>query len=98
MASVSRRTFLTRSSAAVAAAGIASAIPALPAAVTSLGADAPAVDETVTAADAEWADAAGPLIAHVRDLSTGEIGLFNGTREVVTRDPQLALRLFRALR
>ena len=37
-----------------------------------------------------------PLVAHVRDLSTGEIGIFNGTREVVFNDPQLAARLFRA--
>jgi hypothetical protein len=35
-------------------------------------------------------------VAHVRDLSTGEIGIFNGTREVVLKDPQLAARLFRA--
>lgn len=97
MSPVSRRAFLTRSSAAVAAAGLASALPALPAAMSSVSAEAPAVDDTVTAADAELAESAGPLIAHVRDLSTGEIGLFNGTREVVTRDPQLALRLFRAL-
>ncbi len=39
-----------------------------------------------------------PLVAHVRDLSTGEIGIFNGTREVVFKDPQLAARLFHAAR
>jgi hypothetical protein len=37
-------------------------------------------------------------VAHVRDLSTGEIGIFNGTREVVFKDPQLAARLFHAAR
>jgi len=34
----------------------------------------------------------------VRDLATGEIGLFSGTREIVFRDPSLAARLFRATR
>ena len=42
------------------------------------------------------ADNTAPLIAHVRDLATGEIGVFNGTREIVVRDPQLARRILRA--
>jgi len=28
-----------------------------------------------------------PLVAHVRDLATGEIGLFSGTREIVLPRP-----------
>ncbi len=39
-----------------------------------------------------------PLVAHVRDLSTGEISLFNGTQEVIVRNPQLANQLARAAR
>ena len=39
-----------------------------------------------------------PLVAHVRDLATGEIGLFSGTREIVFHDPALAARLFHATR
>jgi hypothetical protein len=31
-------------------------------------------------------------------MSTGEISVFNGTREVILRDPQLAGRLARAAR
>ena len=38
-----------------------------------------------------------PLVAHVRDLATGEIGLFSGTREITLLDPQLAARLARAI-
>jgi hypothetical protein len=98
MAEVSRRAFLTRSTAAVAAAGLATALPALPAAVSAVDAQAPAVDDSVSAADTELAASAGPIIAQVRDLASGEIGVFNGTREVIYRDPQLALRLLRALR
>lgn len=33
------------------------------------------------------------LIAHVRDVSTGEIAVMVGTREVIHRDPALAGRL-----
>ena len=36
-----------------------------------------------------------PLIAHIRDLATGEIGLFSGTSEITVLDPQLAASLFR---
>jgi hypothetical protein len=36
-------------------------------------------------------------VAHIRDLSTGEIGLFSGTREIILHDPQLAARLARAV-
>jgi hypothetical protein len=39
----------------------------------------------------------GPLVAHVKDLSTGEIGVYMGTSEVTFRDPQLAAKLYRAV-
>jgi hypothetical protein len=39
-----------------------------------------------------------PLIAHVRDLSTGEITVYMGENEYTYRDQQLASRLFRATR
>ncbi|HUC38255.1 MAG TPA: hypothetical protein VMR97_14165 [Acidimicrobiales bacterium] len=95
MAPFSRRLFLLRSSLAAASVAVA------PALVESLGpaaSDAPAADEAVTGADAGAAGLTEPLVAHVKDLSTGEISLFSGTREFVTRDPQLAGRLFRAAR
>jgi hypothetical protein len=41
---------------------------------------------------------AEPLIAHVRDFSTGEIGLMIGTREVIYRDRELAHHLMRTAR
>jgi hypothetical protein len=37
-----------------------------------------------------------PLIAHVVDASTGEINLYQGTEQIVTRNPQLAQALLRA--
>jgi hypothetical protein len=100
MTGFSRRSFLKTGSAAAVAAGAISSLPALPAlvgAVESQGpGDANAAEGAV--ADAEPAALSEPLIAHVRDLATGEIGLFSGTRGITLIDPQLAARLARALR
>jgi len=106
MASFSRRAFLARSSMVAAAAGVASAIPGLTNVLGAAQTEAPAVDGAVadtatldaTDAGVGVADSGAPLVAHVRDLSTGEIAVFNGTREVIVRDPQLANNLFRAAR
>jgi hypothetical protein len=103
MNEVSRRSFLKGGSAAVVAAGAISSIPGLPAIVGALETQAPA---DAGAADAAAAGAAAsdteapaalsePLVAHVRDVTTGEIGLFSGTREITVLNPQLA-RLIRA--
>ncbi len=99
MAQVSRRSFLRNSGLAVAGAGVMSQIPLLSSLVGATEADGPAAADAATAGtDAGAASLTEPLVAHVRDLSTGEIGIFNGTREVVLKDPQLAARLFRAAR
>jgi hypothetical protein len=89
MKPIERRAFLTRGSMVVAAAGVFTAVPGL---TTGLGAVEPDAAETETLTMDE------PLVAHVRDLATGEIGLFSGTREIVFHDPSLAARLFRATR
>ncbi|HTZ08772.1 MAG TPA: twin-arginine translocation signal domain-containing protein [Acidimicrobiales bacterium] len=94
---VSRRTFLGRGSLAVAAAGVLSSVPGLSGLLGTAEADGPAADAGVTDAGAA-AQLDEPLVAHVRDAATGEISVFNGTREVVLRDPQLAGRLVRAVR
>jgi 3-oxoacyl-ACP reductase-like protein len=102
MPGVTRRTFLGRGSLAVAAAGVLSSVPGLSGLIGAGETEAPAADASVAGADAgAGAGAANltePLVAHVRDLSTGEMSLFNGTREVIVRDPQLANRLLRAAR
>jgi hypothetical protein len=99
MSEFSRRSFLKTGSAAVVAAGAISALPGLPAVIgvveTQGPADAGAADAAVTDAD-NSAVMSEPLIAHVRDLATGEIGLFSGAREITVLDPQLAARLIRA--
>lgn len=39
---------------------------------------------------------AGPVVAHVRDMRTGDVDLFVGTRQIRVRDTELAARLARA--
>jgi hypothetical protein len=100
MSEVSRRLFLKGGSAAVIAAGAISAIPGFPAVLgvveTQGSADVGAADAAVTDSGAS-AVLSEPLIAHVRDLATGEIGLFSGTREITLLDPRLAARLVGAI-
>jgi hypothetical protein len=100
MAGVSRRTFLGRGSIAVAAAGVLSSVPGLSGLLSAGETEAPAADASVVGGDAGAgaANLSDPLVAHVRDLSTGEISVFNGTREVIVRNPQLASQLARAVR
>jgi hypothetical protein len=91
---LSRRLFLTRSSLTVVAAGVASAMPALPSVVTSAEAEAPAAEEEVS----ETESLAAPLVAHVKNLQTGEVSLYSGEREINILDRGLAARLFNAMK
>ncbi|MFI5046155.1 MAG: twin-arginine translocation signal domain-containing protein [Acidimicrobiia bacterium] len=95
MAGIDRRNFLTRSSIVVAAAGVAAAVPGVASGLVATEAEAPAVESTIEGEDGALTE---PLVAHVRDLASGEIGVFSGTREIVVHDPGLASRLFRATR
>jgi hypothetical protein len=95
MEPINRRLFLMRGSMAVAAAGVATAIPLTPA-LTAAETEAPAADAAVESGAA--GTMSEPLVAHVRDLASGEIGIYSGTREVTFHDPGLASRLFNATR
>jgi len=84
-----------------AAAGAASTLPGITSMLGAAQTEAPAADGVASeVADAGLgaADASAPLVAQVRDLSTGEVGVFNGLREVIVRDPQLANSILRAAR
>jgi hypothetical protein len=75
---------------------MASVAAAMPAALVAAG---DASHGAVSAVPAELSEASAltqPLIAHVRDLSTGQISLFLGTREITVQDPHLAAHLFNA--
>ena len=76
-------------------AGVASAVPGLATGLAATGAEAPAAESEITGDAAAMTE---PLVVHVKDLASGEIGLYSGTREVVVHDPGLASRIFNASR
>jgi hypothetical protein len=95
---MSRRAFLVRGSLATAAVGVAGSVPGLGSLLTTGASDAPEVEPEVAGAGEDAGAVASPLLAHVKDLATGEISLFQGEQEVVVRNPALARQLFSALR
>jgi hypothetical protein len=86
MAELTRRTFLTHASIGVAAGAVTGGLAALP----RLSEEALGPVDMPAAAATESVDG---LIAHVRNVSTGEVALMVGTREVIHRDRPLAARL-----
>ncbi len=88
MEPTSRRSFLRNTSIAVAAAGVATALPTT--AAHALDHHAPPVPDDATA------DV--PVVAHVRDLRRGEVVLYTGEREVAVTDKRLASLLYHATR
>lgn len=99
-AGFSRRVFLVRGSLAAGAAAVVGSIPNVGSLLTSAESDAPAAEGgAASAASAASAATAGaelsssasePIIAHVVDAGTGEINLYQGTAQVVVRNPGLA--------
>jgi hypothetical protein len=90
MKDLTRRRFLANGSLGVALAGIAAFVPLLSGAL-KLPIVAP---KGVRPGNV----ARGPLVAHVRDLATGEIAFLVGSERFVIRDPELAVRLHTAAR
>jgi hypothetical protein len=82
--------FLKRGSIAVAMAGMATSTPLLTGATSEATTEAAALPE--------GAQLTEPVVAHLRDLTTGEINVFVGNRQVVVNDPRLAHAIFRASR
>jgi len=93
----SRRSML-RGAAGIGAAGLAaSAIGGLAAApaLAATGRPAAAADKAA-GPRAQRADAAEPVVVHVRDARTGELDVFRGTTQFRLRDRDLAARLLQA--
>lgn len=95
---LSRRTFLRRGTITAAAVGIAGSVPGLSGLLASGASEAPAAGADASELDSEAGALTEPLVAHVKDLSSGEISLFQGEREVLVRDPALARRLVSSAR
>jgi hypothetical protein len=85
MAELTRRSFITRTSMGVAGGVLAGAL------ATEMV--RPGAEQLGGLQLPSNAAATEPLIAHVRDLKTGEIALMVGTREVIYKDRELAARL-----
>jgi hypothetical protein len=99
MPGLSRRSFLGRSSLALAAGGLATALPGLGSILEAAPAEAPEIEGAASEGEVAVAnDLDGPMIAHVKDLRTGEISVYQGEQEVSFKDPGLAARLYRASR
>lgn len=95
MMALSRRMFLKRGSMAVAMAGVATSLPML----AEVGSGASSSEASSAASDVpEGFQMSENLVAHVRDLGTGEINLFIGERQITLNDPGLARALFQATR
>ena len=95
MEQVNRRTFMKQATAAVGVAGVAATMPALPRALSTgsglvLG-PTPQADEVSSGSKLDE-----PVVAHVANLSTGEIHLFFGQQKVTRHDRSLAAQLVKA--
>ena len=98
MENVSRRGLLRNGSLAVMGVSLVGAVPAFSAGLAPKASDASAADPSPESADPlKGASMDGPLVAHVKNLRTGEIGVYMGTSEVTFRDPRLAAKLYRAV-
>lgn len=86
MTNLTRRSFLKQTSVSTATLGLLPCLAAMP--------DSPQATTPGVAA----APFSGPIIAHVSDLSMGEVTLLVGAREIIFRDPQLVAHLMKAAR
>lgn len=93
---MNRRAFIARSGAAAAALSAAVLVPSQLVGAATRSPETPSASgiEPLAATGAEIATT--PIIAHVRDVTTGEIALFFGERETTLHDRALALGLARA--
>lgn len=96
--SLSRRSFLRRGTFTAGAIAVAGSVPGLSALVAGTTANAPTVEAGVDDVGDDAGPLSEPLIAQVKDVTTGEMSLFQGNREVVVRIPELARSLLSAAR
>ena len=90
MAKLSRRTLIKRTSIGVAGVATLGTLTAVP----SLAAVAAPLEHST--AEQTTVEHSGPMVVHVRNFSTGEIGVMYGEKEVILRDPALVMRLLHA--
>jgi len=89
MEKLTRRGFLHQTSIGVTATGMLAVAPHL--ADISTSPEATAAEQAPTVL-------AEPMLAHIRDVTTGELSVLVGTREVIYRDPEFVMRLLKTVR
>jgi hypothetical protein len=100
---MSRRAVLRAGTIGAAAVGAVTAFPSLLGELTAAGPEvsAGASDATAVATDAEALSASSfeePIVAHIKDASSGDMSLYVGEREIPYRDPALVHKLIRVAR
>jgi len=93
MADVTRRGFIKKTSVGAVALGTMATVPG-----TGMGMTAAHAAAGHPATDLTAAELREPLVAHVRNVASGEIAVMVGEREVIIQDRELAARLARAAR
>ncbi|HUC15212.1 MAG TPA: hypothetical protein VMS00_12235 [Acidimicrobiales bacterium] len=100
-AGISRRVFLVRGSLVAGAAAVVGSVPGLGNVLLAGEEDSPGVGAAAEAGAAGSAEvspevaAGGPIVAHIINASTGEITLYQGTAQIVARDPGVAQAIAR---
>ncbi len=97
---ISRRVFLVRSSLVAGTAAVVGSVPGFTSFLSSAETDSPeiggAAPEAAGAAEAGAVPELGqPLVVHVVNASTGELNLYQGTEQIVARNPGLAQAIAR---
>jgi hypothetical protein len=91
MEPTNRRDFLKHASVAAAVAGAAAAVPL---SIT----EAASADENKTPRVPVDAHVEGHVVAHLRNVQTGEVAIYSGNREITVKDKRLAALLYKASR
>ncbi len=91
MEPTNRRDFLKHASVAAAVAGVAVTAP------LSI-ADAAGADEKKMPAVSTSTRVDEHVVAHLRDVQTGEVAIYAGNREITVKDKRLAALLYKASR
>ena len=107
---ISRRAFLARGSLVAGTAAVVGSVPGLSSFLSSAETESPEIGgagpEAAGAAEAGAAEAGAagtaavpdlgqPLVVHVVNASTGELNLYQGTAQIVARNPGLAQAIAR---
>jgi hypothetical protein len=92
-----RRAFLWRGSVAAGVAGAVATVPGLPALLSTEAPEAAdTASETAPLLPEEAASLTQPLVAHIRDLASGQMDLYIGDQQIAYTNRQLSAQLFRA--